>query len=180
MRRRRWPSCPTACARALPIELSPRLLCLGTPGFKSVEDVPGLEVPARRASSDLAWLFYTSGTTGRPKGAMLSHGNLVAMSLSYLADVDSVDPGDAVLYAAPLSHGAGLYNFIHVRRAARHVIPPSGGFDADEVLSLAERLRNVSMFAAPTMVKRLVEAARQRQHHGDGLKTVVYGGGPMY
>ena len=43
---------------------------------------------------DLAWLFYTSGTTGRPKGVMLSHGNLVAATMCYLADVDHATPED--------------------------------------------------------------------------------------
>jgi long-chain acyl-CoA synthetase len=133
-----------------------------------------------READDLAWLFYTSGTTGRPKGVMLSHGNLVAMSLCYLADVDPVTSDDAALYAAPLSHGAGLYNFIHVRMGACHVIPESGGFDPDEVLSLSQQLGNVSMFAAPTMVRRLVDAAKRREETGEGIRTIVYGGGPMY
>ena len=136
--------------------------------------------PASRSAHDLAWLFYTSGTTGRPKGAMLSHGNLVAMSLSYLADVDTVTADDAALYAAPLSHGAGLYNFIHVRLGARHVVPPSQGFDPAEIFALSLALKNVSMFAAPTMVRRLVEEARASGATGEGIKTIVYGGGPMY
>jgi long-chain acyl-CoA synthetase len=102
------------------------------------------------------------------------------MSLCYLADVDEVDPADAVLYAAPISHGAGLYNFIHVRKGCRHVVPLSGGFDADEVLTLARQTGPVSMFAAPTMVQRLVLAARVRGETGEGIKTIVYGGGPMY
>jgi acyl-CoA synthetase (AMP-forming)/AMP-acid ligase II len=141
---------------------------------------PTAKVPLLRDDGDLAWLFYTSGTTGRPKGVMLSHGNLVAMSLCYLADVDQVRSQDAILYAAPISHGAGLYNFIHVRMAARHVVPASQGFAPDEVLDLGRALGDVSLFAAPTMVRRLVDAAKARGETGEGLRTIVYGGGPMY
>ena len=136
--------------------------------------------PTEREPNDLAWLFYTSGTTGKPKGVMLSHANLMAMSLCYPTDVDTVSSEDAALYAAPMSHGAGLYNFIHVRAGARHVVPPSGGFDSDEVLDLAKRLNHVAMFAAPTMVRRLLNAATARNENGEGIKTIVYAGGPMY
>ncbi|WP_372656908.1 AMP-binding protein [Hydrogenophaga sp.] len=136
--------------------------------------------PVPREPGDLAWLFYTSGTTGRPKGVMQTHRNLLTMALCYFADVDTVAPGDASLYAAPMSHGAGLYNIPHVLAGARHVIPVSGGFEPDEILALARGLRHVSMFAAPTMVKRLVEQATARGEDGDGIKTIVYGGGPMY
>ena len=69
---------------------------------------------------------------------------------------------------------------IHVRFGARHVVPESGGFDPDEVLSLGKQLGNVAMFAAPTMIKRLVDAAKRRCETGEGLRTIVYGGGPMY
>ena len=139
-----------------------------------------LSWPATMAGDDAAWLFYTSGTTGRPKGAILTCQNLMAMSLSYFADVDDVDQADAALYAAPMSHGAGLYNFVHVLRGARHIVPDSGGFDAAEILGLAKEMRNISMFAAPTMVKRLVDSASHIGSDGDGIKTIVYGGGPMY
>lgn len=140
----------------------------------------GPAAPVTRALEDVAWLFYTSGTTGRPKGATLTHANLVAMALCQLTDVDPVGPGEAYLYAAPLSHGAGLYGLAHVRCGSRHVFPPSGGFDACEVLDLARAVRDLSLFAAPTMVRRLVRAARASGADGTGLKTVVYGGGPMY
>ncbi|MCB2074429.1 MAG: AMP-binding protein [Novosphingobium sp.] len=136
--------------------------------------------PAARAGSDLAWLFYTSGTTGRPKGVMMSHAMLTDMALTYFADVDEVRGEDAALYAAPMSHGAGIYNFMHVLRGARHVVPRSGGFDADEIIALAPQLGSVHMFAAPTMVSRLLAAAKDAGWHGEGLRTVVYGGGPMY
>jgi long-chain acyl-CoA synthetase len=111
---------------------------------------------------------------------MLSHGNLVAMTMCYLADIDHATPNDAMLYAAPISHGAGLYNFPHVRMGGRHVIPESGGFDPDEVLNLGRQLDNVVIFAAPTMVRRLVDAAKRRGETGEGIRTIIYGGGPMY
>jgi long-chain acyl-CoA synthetase len=124
----------------------------------------------------LAWLFYTSGTTGRPKGAMLSHRNLAQMTHGYFADVDSVERDGRLLHAAPMSHGSGLYTFTHLARGAAQVVPESGAFDAAEVLDLLSRHDKVSMFAAPTMVKRLVDEGGS----AGGLQTLVYGGGPMY
>ncbi|AUC52357.1 AMP-dependent synthetase [Sagittula sp. P11] len=133
-----------------------------------------------RAPDDLAWLFYTSGTTGRPKGVMITHRMLMTMSLSYQADLERVEAGDATIYAAPLSHGAGLYSLIHVRAGARHVFPASGGFDAGETLDLAAHFGRAHMFMAPTMVQRLTRHAREAHRSGEGLKTIVYAGGPMY
>lgn len=159
---------------------SMKLLSLDSATYRAMREGEGAPVPLQREVDDLAWLFYTSGTTGRPKGVMLSHGNLVAMSMCYLADVDPATPNDASLYAAPISHGAGLYNFPHVRMGGRHVIPESGGFDPDEVLNLARNLENVVMFGAPTMVRRLVDTARRRGENGEGIRTIIYGGGPMY
>jgi long-chain acyl-CoA synthetase len=162
---------------------------LGEPGIP-VTDIGGTEfaaltrgpgrVPEPRAATDLAWLFYTSGTTGRPKGVRITHGMLMATSLCYPLDVDPVSPEDAALYAAPMSHGAGIYAPIHVRMGARHLVPTTGGFDAAEVLDLALRHGPVSMFLAPTMVRRLTDAAKAAGSRGEGIRTIVYGGGPMY
>ncbi len=148
--------------------------------FAALRRVEPMSAAVSRESNDLAWLFYTSGTTGKPKGVMLSHGNLQAATLSYFVDVDDVLPQDAALYAAPMSHGSGLYNLMHVLRGARHVVPPSRGFDEREVLALSAELGSVHMFAAPTMVKRLVDQAKASGQCGDGIRTIVYGGGPMY
>jgi long-chain acyl-CoA synthetase len=157
-----------------------KMLSVDSDAYRGMRDGEGAPAPLQREVDDLAWLFYTSGTTGRPKGVMLSHGNLVAASMCYLADVDPATPRDASLYAAPISHGAGLYNLPHVRMGGRHVVPESGGFDPDEVLNLARQLDNVVMFAAPTMVRRLVDAAKRRGEDGEGIRTIIYGGGPMY
>ena len=133
-----------------------------------------------RGPDDVAWLFYTSGTTGRPKGVMLTHRNLLTMCACYFTDVDNVAAHDTAIYAAPFSHGAGLYNFVYVLAGARHVVPASGGFNAAEVVELAALHRNASMFAAPTLVKRMVDYVAETDVDISGIKTVVYGGGPMY
>ncbi len=129
------------------------------------------------APDDSAWLFYTSGTTGRPKGVMLTHRNLLAMTLNYLADVDHASALDHLLHAAPMSHGSGLYTLPNVAAGATQLIAASRGFDVDEIDAILADTANVKFFAAPTMLMRLVDGLR-----GDarGLKLVVYGGGPMY
>ena len=142
------------------------------------DDVAAEPVPL--PGDGVAWLFYTSGTTGRPKGVMISHRNIVAMSLCYFSDVDRIDPGDCVLHAAPMSHGSGMYNFPHVLRAANQIIPEQAHFDPAEIFALCGSYHGVAMFAAPTMVNRLVAYAHQHQPQLIGLKSIIYGGGPMY
>ncbi|MCV7300997.1 long-chain fatty acid--CoA ligase [Mycobacterium barrassiae] len=138
---------------------------------------PPVELPRLTDPSALAWLFYTSGTTGRSKGAMLSHRNLMAMTVSHLADFDSPDDNCSLVHGAPMSHGSGLYIPPYVLRGARQVIPESAAFEPDEFLDLCERHPGCSAFLAPTMVQRLVQTGRSRP---DNLRTIVYGGGPMY
>ncbi len=133
-----------------------------------------------RAPEDPAWLFYTSGTTGRPKGATLSHRNLLVMTLAYFADMDPISSEDSVLHAAPLSHGSGLYGLPHVAKAANNIIPESGGFDAEEILGLIPHFSGVTMFGAPTMIVRLMNSPAMASADTRNLKLLYYGGAPMY
>lgn len=131
--------------------------------------------------NDLAWLFYTSGTTGRPKGAMLSWRNLDQMSTRYLETVADITRGDSIVHAAPLSHGSGLYTLPHMRCGACQVIPESGGFDVEELTRLLDHWQGVSLFAAPTMVNRWVRSdVNLTEDRLASLKVIVYGGAPMY
>ena len=139
-----------------------------------------LDRPVERHEDDAAWLFYTSGTTGRPKGVTLTLRNLRWATMAYVATVQPVAPGDACLHPAPLSHGSGLYHLAYVMNAGVNVIPAARAFDEAEFFALAAHWRNASCFAAPTMVKRLADHVRRSGIAVDGLATIVYGGAPMY
>ncbi len=129
---------------------------------------------------DLGWLFYTSGTTGMPKGAMLTHRNLLAMAMNFYADIcPGFGPKDVILHAAPLSHGSGLYALPNIGKAAANIILESKSFDPEMVFKAIQEYRVTNMFAAPTMVKLMVESPAVDKYDHRSLKSLIYGGSPM-
>lgn len=130
--------------------------------------------------TDTAWLFYTSGTTGKPKGAMLTHRNLLAMTMNYYADVNPIVPEDVVLHAAPLTHGSGLYALPAFAKGATNTILHTHSFDPATVFDLIQRLRVTTIaFLAPTQIKMLLNGPYQ-SYDLNSLHCITYGGGPMY
>lgn len=153
------------------------VICAGTAEYRRLLDADPIP-PAATQPTDLAWIFYTSGTTGRPKGAMLSHRNLLAMSWCYLADVDSIEPSDIKLHTAPMTHASGLYALPFFLKGAHHIVLP--GFDTDQVAATLARHDRVTLFAAPTMLTRLVNSPSAKAFDPAHIRTIYYGGGPMY
>lgn len=129
---------------------------------------------------DLAWIFYTSGTTGRPKGAMHTHRSLLAMVNTQLCDIHLATLDDRVGYFAPISHGAGLMAFQHVARGAGHVFSPQSSFRADVFFETVERHRVTTAFMVPTMIQVLLEDGNAANRDISSLRTIYYGGAPMY
>lgn len=143
-----------------------------------VTSTPPLAVVDR---DDLAWLFFTSGTSGRPKAAMLTHGQLGFVINNHLCDlVPGATKADASLVVAPLSHGAGMHHLMIAAKGAPTILPTSPQLDTEEIWRLVETYGVTNMFTVPTILKRMVEAPEVSQFDHSTLKHVIYAGAPMY
>ena len=156
-----------------------RVICVEDADYGDLFALDPLDLQAVERE-DPAWLFYTSGTTGKPKGANLTHRALSAMVMRYYADVDYLTEADCMLHGAPLSHGGGLYALPHIAKASHQIIPASHGFDPAEIFELTAIYDNLTFFAAPTMLTRFVYHPQIGSARLDAIKTIFYGGAPMY
>ncbi|ACI59468.1 AMP-dependent synthetase and ligase (plasmid) [Rhizobium leguminosarum bv. trifolii WSM2304] len=137
--------------------------------------------PAIVDRDDPAWFFYTSGTTGHPKAAVLTHGQLTFVINNHNADVfPGVSSADRSLVVAPLSHGAGIHQLCQVARGAATILLPTEKFVVEDVWRLVQEWKVTNLFAVPTIVKMLVEDPSVDTFDHSSLRYVVYAGAPMY
>jgi long-chain acyl-CoA synthetase len=132
------------------------------------------------SDDDLAWLFYTSGTTGRPKGAMLTHANLTFMAVGWVADLMHLEPEDVALHAAPLTHGAGFHSLALTLKAASQVILEPHRFEAENFCATVANRKITNTWLVPTQIKLLLNYPDLDKWDLSSLKWLLYGGAPMY
>jgi long-chain acyl-CoA synthetase len=155
------------------------VVCVAGPELRAIlESGMAVSEPVDVRPDDVAWLFYTSGTTGQPKGAMLSHRTLAFVTVSWLADLTPLDENDVTLHAAPLSHGAGFHALAATARAAHQLIPDSPSFDALRMIDLIRAYGVTNTWMVPTQIVMLTEAA-PAEPDIPSLEYIVYGGAPI-
>lgn len=138
--------------------------------------IPDVEI----TDDELAWIFFTSGTTGHPKGAMHTHRSLRTMVETQLIESLPVLRDDRLAVLTPMSHAAGLMVFHEIAGAGTHVFPAFRGFRAEDFYALVERHRITKCMLVPTMIQRLLDAPWPVTRDLSSLRTVMYGAAPMY
>ena len=157
------------------------------PGEEAWDDLaaeaftPAEAAPADVEHDTVLWFFYTSGTTGRPKAAMLTHGQMMFVVTNFLADLlPGITEVDASIAVAPLSHGAGVHALAVVVRGAPTVLMSTEKFDVDEAWRLIAAHRVSNLFTVPSMVNMLIDHPACDQVDHSSLRYVIYAGAPMY
>lgn len=172
-----------AAARKLSTSLKTVIYCGAgelPEGMLSLESLMAQAQPApdaRRGGADLAAVMYTGGTTGLPKGVMLSHGNYYVTALSTIAAVPLARDVTGMI-AVPMFHVAGCgMMLINMHRLAKTVIVPM--FDPQAVLAAVEKHRVSELLLVPAMINRVMAYPRRQEFDLSSLQQMLYGASPI-
>lgn len=146
-----------------------------------LDDKNRLDAAVEVAATDPCWLFYTSGTTGRPKGAIWTHRMVRVIVMNYLADLHNIQPGEVVLHAAPLSHGSGIVALPAVARGAVNAVLEPASFEPASLFATIERLKVGHVaFLAPTQIIKVLDEFERGKFDLSSLRAITYGGAPIH
>lgn len=139
-------------------------------------------LPAARVDyDDPCWFFFTSGTTGKPKAAVLTHGQMAFVLTNHLCDLmPGTTHHDRSLVVAPLSHGAGIHFLTQLVRGACTLFSSSLKFSPEAAWAAIERHRVSNFFTVPTILKLMIEHDSVDRYNHDTLRYIIYAGAPMY
>ncbi|MDI5929684.1 AMP-binding protein [Rhizobium leguminosarum] len=130
---------------------------------------------------DVAWLFYTSGTTGKPKGVMETHRNLVSVVEQLrLCLFPHVNETDRVIHFAPIAHASATFGLVYLSVAGAQIFPELPRFDPPKVLESIDRFGATASFMAPTMVQMLLQVPDIERYNVESLRDIFCAGAPMY
>jgi fatty-acyl-CoA synthase len=158
-----------------------QLLSLGPCGFAvdalaEAESFAPSPLVSRAETTDLCWLLYTGGTTGRPKGVMHSHRTHVAMVMAQLAEWELPEPL-TFLAITPISHGAGACLMPILLRSGTIVM--ENGFSPQHFFEVTQLYAVTATFLVPTMIYRLIDYAATHDVSAPSLALIIYGAAPM-
>ncbi len=140
---------------------------------KGADSLPKIEVAPEAPS----FILYTSGTTGRPKGATSSVRGRIAATVNMLADELDAGPGDGMIHAASVSHGSGSKILAYFSRGARNILLRK--FDPELFFWTVEHELGTASFLVPTMINMLLESFKRGTFDVHSLRTISYGGSPI-
>jgi len=138
---------------------------------------PAQSPPGAVEAGDLHTLFYTSGTTGKPKGVMLTQRSWANVAINLIIDYGPVTRDDVILNTQPLSHGAGFFVLPFFIRGAANVLIPE--FNPAAVFEAIERERVSVLKLVPTMFYQMLESPEKSRYDLSSLHSVIYGGSPV-